>query len=86
VSLRVNPVLQVVILTPVVIAPLVLIGVYFGFYVGDATGYSRSILAIAFSTVGFLIAIALLVAMIKRVVAKGAAPSERASSEPQPSP
>jgi len=67
---RRNPVLTVALLTPLVIAPLVLLGVYLGFYVGDATGYPRTILAIAFSTVGFLASIAILVKVITAVVAR----------------
>jgi hypothetical protein len=67
---RRNPVLTVALLTPLVIAPLVLLGVYLGFYVGDETGYSRTILAIAFSTVGFLASIAILVKVITAVVAR----------------
>jgi len=60
----------VALVTPLVIAPLVLLGVYLGFYVGDETGYSKTILAIAFSTVGFLASIAILVKVITAVVAR----------------
>ena len=67
---RRNPVLTVVVVTPLVIAPLVLLGVYLGFYVGDAVGYSRTILAIAFSTVGFLASIVILVKVIAALVAR----------------
>ncbi len=67
---RRNPVITVLVVTPLVIAPLVLLGVYLGFYVGDETGYSRTLLAIAFSTLGFLVAIAILVKVITAVVAK----------------
>jgi len=67
---RRNPVLTVVLVTPLVIAPLVLLGVYLGFYVGDAVGYSRTILAIAFSTVGFLVSIVILVKVIAALVAR----------------
>ena len=67
---RRNPVLTVILVTPLVIAPLVLLGVYLGFYVGDAVGYSRTILAIAFSTVGFLVSIVILVRVITAVVAR----------------
>ena len=66
---RGNPVLTVIVVTPLVIAPLVLLGVYLGFYVGGAVGYSKTILAIAFSTIGFLAAIFILVKVITRVVA-----------------
>jgi len=67
---RRNPVLTVVLVTPLVIAPLVLLGVYLGFYVGDAVGYPRTILAIAFSTVGFLVSIFILVKVIAVLVAR----------------
>jgi hypothetical protein len=67
---RRNPVLTVLLVTPLVIAPLVLLGVYLGFYVGDAIGYSRTILAIAFSTVGFLVSILILVKVITALVAR----------------
>jgi hypothetical protein len=67
---RRNPVLTVVIVTPLVILPLVLLGVYLGFYVGDAMGYSKTVLAIAFSTVGFLVAMAILLKVVTMVVAR----------------
>ncbi len=67
---RANPVITVLVLTPLVIAPLVLLGAYLGFYVGDVTGLSRTLLAIAFSTAGFLASIAILVKVIARIVAK----------------
>ncbi len=52
--------LVVVLATALVLTPLVLGGVFLGFYVGDETGYSRDILAIAFSTAGFLVGMAVL--------------------------
>ncbi len=67
---RANPVITVLVLTPLVIAPPVLLGAYLGFYVGDVTGLSRTLLAIAFSTAGFLASIAILVKVIARIVAK----------------
>ena len=67
---RRNPVVAVVVVTPLVIAPLVLLGVYLGYYVGDAVGYSRTLLAILFSTLGFLAAIAILVKLVVRMVAE----------------
>lgn len=74
-KLRINPVLLVMALTALVVAPLVLFGVYLGYYLGDRLGYSKSILAIVFSTIGFLIAIAILSKGIARIVAKGLAKS-----------
>ncbi|HYC12353.1 MAG TPA: hypothetical protein VEC02_06825 [Nitrososphaerales archaeon] len=49
---------------------MVLLGVYLGFYVGDAVGYSKTILAIAFSTIGFLASIVILVKVITALVAR----------------
>lgn len=62
--------LLILVVTPLVIAPLVIAGAYLGFYVGDSAGYSRSILAIAFSTAGFLVSIFILVRVIKWTVGK----------------
>ncbi len=70
-KLKINPVLLVMILTAAVVAPLVLLGVYLGYYLGDSSGYSKSILAIIFSTIGFLGAIAILSKTIARIVARG---------------
>jgi F0F1-type ATP synthase assembly protein I len=61
-------VLMVVLATALVLTPLVLFGVFLGFYVGDALGTSRSVLAIAFSTVGFLAGIFILLRVIGAVV------------------
>jgi len=59
----------VVLATALVITPLVLLGVYLGYYVGGAAGYSRSVLAIAFSTAGFMAGMAVVFRVIKSVVA-----------------
>ena len=58
-----------VLATALVITPLVLLGVYLGYYVGGAAGYSRSVLAIAFSTAGFMAGMAVVFRVIKSVVA-----------------
>jgi hypothetical protein len=58
----------VVLATALVLTPLVLGGVLLGYYVGDAVGYSRSVLAIAFSTAGFVAGIAVIFRVIKAVV------------------
>ena len=63
-------VIQVMVLTAVVVAPLVLFGVYLGYYLGGVSGYSKSIMAIVFSTVGFLVAIAILSKAIVRIVGR----------------
>ena len=55
--------------TALVLTPLVLGGVYLGFYVGDAVGYSRTLLAVLFSTVGFVAGMLVIFRVIKFVVA-----------------
>ena len=61
--------LIVVLTTALVLTPLILGGVLLGFYVGDAVGYSKSVLAIAFSTVGFVAGMFVIFWVIKAVVA-----------------
>ena len=68
-----NPVLTVMVITAAVVTPLVLLGVFLGYYVGGMTGYSKSILAIVFSTVGFLVAMAVLSRAIVRIAGKSGA-------------
>lgn len=63
-------VLKVMALTAAVVTPLVLGGVYLGYYIGSQVGFSGSIMAIAFSTVGFLAAVAILVKAIAWLVAE----------------
>lgn len=58
----------VVLVTALVITPLVLLGVYLGYYVGNALGYPKSVFAIAFSTVGFLAGMTVVFRVIKSVV------------------
>jgi len=62
--------LIVVVTTALVLTPLVLGGVILGYYVGDQVGFSRSILAIAFSTVGFLAGMAIIWRVIRVVSAR----------------
>ena len=62
--------LIVVLTTAVVLTPLILGGAYLGYYVGDRVGYSGTILAIAFSTVGFVAGVAVIFRVIKAVVAR----------------
>jgi hypothetical protein len=59
--------LIVVLTTALVLTPLILGGALLGFYVGPQVGYSGSILAIAFSTVGFVIGMAVIWSVIKAV-------------------
>jgi hypothetical protein len=65
-----NPVLTVIIVTPLVMTPLLLLGVYLGFYLGGVLGYSKTVLAIVFSTIGFLVSMAILAKAIAVIVAR----------------
>ena len=62
--------LIVVVTTALVLTPLILGGVLLGFYVGGQVGYSGSILAIAFSTIGFVAGMAVIWRVIKSVVGR----------------
>ena len=62
--------LIVVVTTALVLTPLILGGVLLGFYVGGQVGYSGSILAIAFSTVGFVAGMVVIWRVIKAVVGR----------------
>ncbi len=64
----------VILATALVITPLVLFGVYLGYYVGDAVGYSKSVLAIAFSTAGFIGGMAIVFRVIRAAVARADEP------------
>ncbi len=66
---------MVVLTTAAVLTPLIIGGVYLGYYVGDAVGYSKSVLAILFSTAGFVAGMAVLFRVIRTVVAWTDAPS-----------
>ena len=59
----------VVVTTAVVLTPLILGGALLGIYLGGSLGYSGSILAIAFSTAGFIAGMAIIFRVIKSVVA-----------------
>jgi hypothetical protein len=62
--------LVVVLTTALVLTPLILGGALLGFYVGDIDGFSKSVLAIAFSTLGFVVGMAVVFRVIKAVVAR----------------
>ena len=62
--------LIVVVTTALVLTPLILGGVLLGFYVGAQAGYSGTILAIAFSTVGFVAGMAVIWRVIRAVVGR----------------
>ena len=60
--------LIVVLTTALVLTPLILGGALLGLYVGPKVGYSGSVLAIAFSTVGFVIGMVVIWRVIRAVV------------------
>lgn len=64
----------VMVVTPLIIGPLVLFGVFLGFYLGDVLGYSKTILAIVFSTAGFLLSIFIVGRVIVYLVARSSPP------------
>ena len=64
----------VVVATAAVLTPLILGGVLLGLFVGGAIGYSPSVMAIAFSTVGFVVGMFVIFRVIKLVVARADAP------------
>ena len=68
--------LVVVLATALVLTPLILGGVLLGFYLADMVGYSKSILAIAFSTAGFVAGMAILFRVISSVVARTEGPTD----------
>jgi len=60
--------LIVVLTTALVLTPLILGGALLGFYVGPQTGYSGTVFAIAFSTVGFVMGMLVIWKVIRAVV------------------
>jgi hypothetical protein len=60
----------VVLATAVVMTPLILGGALLGLYLGGTVGYPGSILAIAFSTAGFVAGMAIIFRVIRSVVAR----------------
>jgi len=71
--------LIVVVTTAVILTPMILGGVLLGFYVGAATGYSSSVMAIAFSTAGFVVGMFVIFRVINMVVASADEPRNRSS-------
>jgi hypothetical protein len=59
--------LIVVVTTALVLTPLILGGALLGLYVGPQVGYSGTILAIAFSTVGFIVGMVVIWNVIRAV-------------------
>jgi len=66
---RRNPVTVVVVITPLVIIPFLLLGVYLGFYLGDIWDYSKTLLAVVFSAIGLIVSFTVIIRMIGRLVA-----------------
>jgi F0F1-type ATP synthase assembly protein I len=62
----------VVAATALVMTPLVLGGAYLGLYLGSTTGYSPALLAIAFSTAGFVAGFLILFRVITALAGAGA--------------
>ena len=59
----------VVLVTALVMTPLILGGALLGAYLGGSVGYSGSVLAIVFSTLGFVAGMVIIFRVIKMVVA-----------------
>ena len=70
-----NLVLMVMVITAAIVTPLVLGGVYLGYYVGSQVGFSGAIMAIGISTAGFLVAIFVVIRAITWLVARESAKS-----------
>lgn len=60
--------LIVVVVTALVLTPLILGGALLGLYMGGQVGYPGSVLAIAFSTVGFVAGMVVIWRVIRAVV------------------
>ena len=67
--------LIVILTTALVLTPLILGGALLGFYVGPQIVYSGTILAIAFSTIGFVIGMVVIWTVIKAVVGRTPPPT-----------
>ena len=59
----------VVVITPLVIIPFLLLGVYLGFYLGDIWDYSKTLLAVVFSAIGLIVSFTVIIRIIGRLVA-----------------
>jgi hypothetical protein len=71
--------LIVVVITALVLTPLILGGALLGLYVGGQAGYPGSVLAIAFSTAGFVLGMLVIWKVIQVVVGKNEKPTGRPS-------
>ena len=65
----------IVLTTALVLTPLILGGALLGLYLGGPVGYSGSVLAILFSTVGFVVGMFVIFRVIRAVVARTDGPS-----------
>ena len=74
-----NVLVLVVVATALVMTPMILFGVYVGYYLGDVLGYPKSLLAIAFSTLGFVAGMSIIFRVIRAAVAKIERTTSRAS-------
>ena len=57
--------IKVAIVTPLIVAALVLSGAYLGLYLGELTGFSPAILAIVLSTGGLFASLPILVKVVQ---------------------
>lgn len=65
-----NMVIRVILITPLIIMPPILVGLYFGFYLGSIMGNSGIVYAILFSIAGLLLSFILLARLIESMVRK----------------
>ena len=71
--------LIVMLVTALVMTPLILGGALLGLYLGGSVGYPGSILAIIFSTIGFVAGMAIIFRVIRAVVASADGATARSS-------
>ena len=60
---------RALIISPLIVASLVLFGVGLGFYLAQVTNIPPVILAVTFSTVGLFVSLPIIVKMIDRMIA-----------------
>ena len=61
--------LRVILISPLIVAALVILGVEVGFYVAQLSGLPPAIMAVMFSAMGLFISLPILVKMIDRMIA-----------------
>lgn len=62
--------LRVLLISPLIVATLVLLGAGLGFYIAQMTGLPPAIPAMTFSTIGLFVSLPIIVKMIDRMIAK----------------